>query len=94
VGGTVTIATRQVQGRRTLAFATFDEMLADAERLVSSPHTRILGNWPLERLLGHLAVVMNSSIDGIGLRLPWYKRLLGRYVVKGRVLRPRPPRSR
>jgi Protein of unknown function (DUF1569) len=36
--------------------------------------------------LKHLATVMNGSIDGTPMRLPWYFRLLGR-MMKGRVLR-------
>jgi hypothetical protein len=62
-------------------------MLADAEKLVASPQTKMLGNWPLDRLLGHLSVAIERSIDGVSFQMPWYKRLLARYFIKGRVLK-------
>ncbi len=60
-------------------------MLAEAERLVDSPNTRTLGNWPLGQLLTHLTLAMNSSIDGISARAPWFIRLIGP-AIKRRVL--------
>jgi hypothetical protein len=75
-----------VQGRRELHFASLDEVLADAEKLVASPTTRTLGNWPLGALLAHLAGAMNRSIDGIPFKAPWYKRLFALFL-KGRLLR-------
>jgi hypothetical protein len=79
------VASRSVQGRRRLAFASFDDILADAEQLVASPHTKTLGNWPLDRLLMHLATAMERSIDGIRFAVPWYIRVVG-FFIKGRVL--------
>jgi hypothetical protein len=69
---------KTVQGRRQLHFTSLEEVIADAEKLVSSPTTRTLGNWPLRQLLTHLAMAMNRSIDGITFKAPWYARLLGR----------------
>lgn len=40
----MTVDTKTVQGRRELKFQSFDEVLADAEKLVSSPNTKTLGN--------------------------------------------------
>lgn len=86
----MTVATKTNQGRRTLAFASFDDILADAERLVASPRTRMLGNWPLDRLLTHLATAIHASIDGIRFRVPWYIRLVG-FFIKRYVLNRRMP---
>lgn len=82
----MSVDTKCVPGRRTLHFQSFDEMLADAERLVASSDTKTLGNWPLSQLLMHLAGAVHSSIDGLDTRLPWYVRLLGRFI-KRRVMR-------
>jgi hypothetical protein len=79
------VNTKRVQGRRQLHFASLDAVLADAERLVASPNTKTLGNWPLDQLLAHLTLAVNSSIDGISARAPWFIRLLGP-AIKRRVL--------
>jgi hypothetical protein len=76
---------KTVRGRRELHFTSLQEVLADAEKLVSSPTTRTLGNWPLGQLLAHLAMAMNRSIDGISFKAPWYMRLFGR-LIKRRIL--------
>src|SRR4051794_8652532 len=77
---------KAVRGRRDLRFASIDDLLADAENLVSSPQTRTLGNWPLAQLFTHLALGIDVSIDGIAARAPWYTRLLG-FFIKGGVLK-------
>jgi hypothetical protein len=82
----MTVNTRAVQGRRTLSFASLDEVVADAEQLVAAPDVRMLGNWPLGTLLAHLALAINRSIDGIAFKAPLYLRLLGLFF-KGRILR-------
>jgi hypothetical protein len=79
------VDTRHVPGRRQLHFTSLEAMLADAERMVMAPNTKTLGNWPLEQLLTHLTLAMNSSIDGISARAPWFIRLLGP-AIKRRVL--------
>jgi hypothetical protein len=80
------VDTRRVQGRRELTFRSFDEVLADAENLVACPHTRVLGNWPLSRLLTHLAVAINRSVDGTTGKAPFSFRILGLFI-KGRVMK-------
>jgi hypothetical protein len=82
----MSVDTRTVAGRRELRFTSFDDMIADAENLVSSPQTRTLGNWPLAQLLTHLALGINVSIDGIAAKAPWYTRLMGVFI-KGRILK-------
>lgn len=46
----------------------------------------MLGNWPLDRLLSHLTIAVNSSIDGITEQAPWVIRLIGPWI-KARVFR-------
>jgi hypothetical protein len=82
----MSVDTKTVQGRRELHFKSFDEVLADAERLVTSPNTNALGNWSLNQLLMHLALTIHLSIDGINVRAPWYIRLVG-FFIRGRILR-------
>ena len=82
----MTVDTATVQVRRKLTFRSFDEVLADAERLVSSPNTKTLGNWPLSQLLTHLATTINSSIDGMSAKAPWLLRLVGP-LVKWRIIK-------
>lgn len=79
------IETRTVAARRTLHFHTLDDVAADAERLAASPDTKMLGNWTLSHLLMHLAKAIDSSIDGIAVRAPWYVRLVAR-PIKRRIL--------
>jgi hypothetical protein len=80
------VDTKAVSGRRKLQFASLDEVIADAEKCVGSPNTKMLGNWPLERILGHLTKAMNGSIDGMDLQAPFLIRLIGP-LLKRRILK-------
>jgi hypothetical protein len=80
------VDTKTIQGRRDLKFGSLDEIVSDAERLVASPNTRVLGNWPLSQILSHLTTAINGSIDGISVKAPWYLRFVAR-LMKGRILR-------
>jgi hypothetical protein len=90
------IDTTKVTNRRKLHFSNFDELLADAEKLVqldAQGRVAPLGNMTLAQALGHLALWMQASIDGIpdDLRPPPLVKLLGRTfkgVVLSRGLRP------
>jgi Protein of unknown function (DUF1569) len=82
----MSVDTKNALGRRTLRFTTLEEVIADSEKLVSSPHTRMLGNWPLDRLLTHLAHGIDSSIDGSTVQAPRVVRLIAPFF-KGRILR-------
>jgi len=55
------VDTKTVPGRRELTFSSLGEVVADAEKLVASPNTKTLGNWPLSQLLTHLATAINGS---------------------------------
>jgi len=77
-----------VQGRRKLKFHSLEDVLAEAERLIASPDTRTIGNWPVSQLVTHLAIAINASIDGIEgveVKPPLMLRLLGP-LLKRRVL--------
>lgn len=49
--------------RRQLSFATLEEAVFDAERLLACGYQRV-GNWDLAQCCHHLAVLMNYPIDG------------------------------
>jgi hypothetical protein len=80
----MTINTSKVPDRRKLRFDTLQNILEDAERL-DPVNTKALGNWSGGQIFRHLARVMNSSIDGSPLRIPWFFRVLGR-LMKNRIL--------
>ncbi len=84
------VDTKSVQGRRKLNFASLDEVVADAEKLVASPNSKVLGNWPLSQLITHLARGINGSIDGSAAKAPWFLRIVGPFI-KGRLLKKRMP---
>jgi hypothetical protein len=73
----MSINTKAVRGRRRLRFASFDELLAEAERLAAAPRVRMLGNWPFDRLLHHLTAAVHGSIDGIDETVPGLIRYFG-----------------
>lgn len=85
------INTRRVAGRRDVRYESFDDLLADAERVTSSPR-RTLGNWTVAQILGHVAVSLNQSIDGLDMPVPAPVRWIARLLFKRRFLtRPQLP---
>jgi hypothetical protein len=64
-----------------LRFASLDEVLAYAERLVAGG-TKQLGNWSLGQNLQHLALIQNASIDGYPRLMSWPIRILLTYLFK------------
>jgi Protein of unknown function (DUF1569) len=51
--------------RRTLKFATLDEVVRDAEHLLASGYDRT-GNWSLAECCGHLVYWLTAPLDGYG----------------------------
>src|SRR3954454_14325785 len=49
-------------GRRSLTFASLDEVMLDVDRLLRG-HTTV-GNWSLGQICSHLAQALHFSIDG------------------------------
>ena len=74
------VDTKKVEGRRTLRFETFDEILADAERLAATSSVRKLGNWSLGQSFFHLAAGMRLMLDGSKTQAPLLARLVGPVV--------------
>ena len=75
------VLTKQVTGRREVRYETFDDLLADAQRLVDVPITT-LGNWTLPQILEHLAKSLHGMIDGVGMAMPMPVRWLMRLTMK------------
>ncbi len=78
------VDTARVPNRQKLHFETIGDIAAEVERLNKGPRTT-LGNWSDGQILKHLAIVMDSSIDGATVRFAWPLRILGR-LLKRRVL--------
>jgi hypothetical protein len=81
----VSINTKRVQGRRSVRYASFDELLADARRLAAS-EPRALGNWSQGQIYDHLARSMNASIDGAGFSIAAPLRWIASRFLKRRFL--------
>ena len=75
------VETRQVQGRRKLRFHSFEDVLADAERLRSIPH-RQLGNWTLGMVLKHLGNGMIGCVDGKPFTVNWKMKVIGPILLR------------
>jgi hypothetical protein len=72
--------------RRKIQYANLDELVADAQRLVSLDATTT-GNWSAGQIFEHLARVMEKSIDGfVTPPLPWIVRLGLRIFLKNKIL--------
>ncbi len=79
----MTVETGKVTGRRVLRFESFDELLAECERLArleEQGKLRMLGNWSLAQIFEHLARGKEASIDGPPFRVPWYIRFVGPWL--------------
>lgn len=72
--------------RRQVTYDSLADMLRDARRLVAA-NAGATGEWSLGQIIQHLAMALNASVDGFGFTLPWPLRIVGRYVIKGRILR-------
>jgi hypothetical protein len=91
------IDTKHVTDVRTLKFASSDDVLADATRLVEAERAGTLrrtGNWTLGQTFAHVAAFMDFPYDGYppNLRPPWFVKALGP-LLKRRFLYGRLPRG-
>ena len=67
---------------RDLELKTFDEVLAEAERLHRHGYERT-GQWDLAQVLDHLTYFMNGGLDGYTFKVHWIiKTLLGKMVLR------------
>jgi hypothetical protein len=67
--------------RRELRFKTFEEALAELERLEQGPVTP-LGNWSFFQALDHCAGAIRFSMGGTPLPRPGWKRRLTGWIFK------------
>jgi hypothetical protein len=65
------VNTARVTNRRTLDYKSFDEFLADVDRL-SAGSIKTLGNWSAGQIFQHFANAFNGSIDGLPQAFPWF----------------------
>jgi hypothetical protein len=71
----VAVKTGKVKGRRTVKYTSFEELLADADRMSSGP-VKNLGNWSAGQIFRHLAISYNGAIDGLPIKFPWFMRMM------------------
>jgi hypothetical protein len=71
--------------RRPVHYDSFDEVLADAQRAVRD-NAGTTGNWSLGRILEHLAIGNEKSIDGFGFMAPLPVRMVAGMFLKKRLL--------
>jgi hypothetical protein len=77
----MSVNTAKIATRRKLDYQSYDEFLADADRL-SSGGVKTLGNWSPGQIFQHLANVYNGSIDGLPRDFPWLMRVAARMFKK------------
>ena len=83
----MTVDTKKVTQRRQVHYDSFDDLLADAERLASGD-VQTVGNWTLGQIFQHLAQSMHSSIDGMNMKFPWLmKKIFLLFTNKDKMLK-------
>ncbi|MEM9354336.1 MAG: DUF1569 domain-containing protein [Planctomycetota bacterium] len=71
----MTVNTKTAQGRRTVRYESFDDLLAEAEQLAAGEIT-CLGNWSPGQVFDHLGRSLEVSIDGGAPKPPLPVRLV------------------
>ena len=73
--------------RRQVAYASLDEIVADAERLAAA-NAPTTGNWTLAQIFEHLATAMDYQVDGYppSLQLNPVLRFMVKTLFKKRIL--------
>lgn len=71
--------------RRTLRFHTYDDVRAEIDRLLASGYTRS-GKWSLGQMADHLAKVMEMSLDGYPMMMPFFVRWVIRWIAWKKVM--------
>jgi Protein of unknown function (DUF1569) len=83
------VKTGKVSGRRSLQFASLDEVLADLSALEAAQQAGTIsavGDWSPGEVFDHLANLFEFSIDGFPFKAPLLIRIVGR-LIKSRVLK-------
>lgn len=71
--------------RRTLQFASLDQIMPDVDRLLEGHTTH--GNWSLGQVCNHLSSTFRFSIEGFGVSMPWLVRATIGQMAKKQILR-------
>ncbi|HVC93184.1 MAG TPA: DUF1569 domain-containing protein [Pirellulales bacterium] len=79
------VRTGKVTGRREAHYDSYQDLLNDADRL-NCGEVRLLGNWTLGQIFGHLSRSMETSIDGISYKAPWPIRVIVRLFMRQRMI--------
>ncbi len=79
------INTKKVVGRRNVHYASYADFIADAENLAGRP-IDTLGNWTQAQIYQHLAISLDTSIDGSPFVLPAPARWLMSLLMKKKFL--------
>lgn len=83
--------TGKVQGRRTVRFNNYDDILADIEQLQARGY-RQLGNWSLGQMAKHIGEGMRMSLDDFQIRQPWIVKFVARnFLLKSALRGPLKP---
>ena len=72
--------------RRKIRFNSFEQILADAEKILDSKHVECLGNWTPGQIFEHLAKSFRSSMHESKAVLSIWRRIIAK-IVKPFVLR-------
>jgi len=74
----------QTAPRRTISYATLQEIADDAVRLhaAGAPTT---GNWSQGQIYDHLARLMDGSLDGFDFTVAWPLRVIAKFFFKPRI---------
>jgi hypothetical protein len=88
----MTVDVKKVTDRRAVRYKTLQDLVNDADRLAAG-EVRTLGNRSFAEILGHLTLVMNNSIDGskVLVPFPWHVRIAARLLRKAVFARGIPP---
>ena len=84
------VNTAKVEDRRTVNYASLQEVLDDAERL-GSGDVKAIGSWSAGQVFWHLARAFNGSIDGLPGTFPWYIRTMAGLFKKKLIAGAMPP---
>jgi len=79
------INTKKVVGRREVRYGNYDELLADAEQLAGQP-VQTLGNRAHAQNYKHIAMSLDTSIDGSSFMMPAPARWLMSLLMKKKFL--------
>jgi hypothetical protein len=81
----MTVDTKHATGRRELHFNSYEDVIADAEKLAAGDVTMV-GNWSLGQIFKHLAIAYTGSIDGLPFNAPWFVKMMARMFMKKKFL--------